>query len=363
MNETLTNRQIAFIVIGALVGDEFIILSHELAQGAGTGGWFTIVLSSIIVAISAYIFAYLGNTHKNQTLYDYSRMLVGKYITYIFAFIYIFYFLIFSSISSRLFCEDIKIFILPRTPISALYLLLLFAIFLVVDRKLRVLARLCEFYMSIVIIGIVIVLTIVITQGEFVNLRPFWNSEDFLSYIKASHYMIAPFLGFELLGCIAFNKDNKGSWKYAILAVFVVSALYIYTFETCVSVLGVDDVIHYKLVFLNTLRSVDVPYLDFLKRLDGIAMIFWFMSMFCYLSLFVYGTVFYIKKALSKIPYRIILLSVLGLSAVVFSIPKSYEEAYGILNAISYLIIFTALIIPCTLLILTKVKKNEKNTR
>ena len=362
MNETLTNWQLAFILFGAILGQGFITFPKILAESAGTGGWITVLISTAIVVIITYIFTYLGYVHKNKTLYEYSQLLTGKYITYIFMTIFILYFFLFFTMNARLFCEDLKIFIMPRTPINAIYILLLFVIYLILSKGLRLIARICEFYGIIVLIGLAIIFTIISTQGKLINIRPILGSADMLTYFKAIPVMIVPFLGFEILGCIGIDRKNtKKVFKYTTLMIVVIGILFIYASESCLSVIGVDSIIYYKLILFNVLRSLDIPFLDFLKRLDGTVLFLWFMSIVTHLSVFAYGAIIFIHKCFKKISYQLLIPIILILALFISQIPKTYEEVENALISIGYLTIFTALLIPVILLIITKVKKYDKN--
>lgn len=362
MNETLTDRQFAFIMLGAAIGQDLVYIPQLMAKEAGTGGWVTMLIATCIAAYLVYLFVYLGYVHKNKTLYDYSQELVGKYITYIFAGIYILYFFTIFSLNCRVFSEYLNIFTMPHTPVIALCLLLLLVILLVLIKRLRVLARLCEIYMSLVIIGALIISTIIIFQGRLVNMRPFFEVSEVSTYIKAIPTMQFPVVGIEILGCVAICKNNtKKVFKYSALSAFLYGACLIYVFEACLSVIGVDDIIHYDFTLFNVLRSIDVPYLDFLKRLDGIALMFWFMSVFCHLSLFAYGTIFYINKIFKRISYNLLVFIVLILAFFVFLLPQTYYQAKEVLIFISNAMVITSVLIPMILLIITKVKKYDKN--
>ncbi|MGE5328774.1 MAG: GerAB/ArcD/ProY family transporter [Deltaproteobacteria bacterium] len=361
MNETLTSRQIAFIIFAAIIG-QTLYIPKFVAESGGTGGWIILALSVPIVIILTYMYTYLGYVHKNKTLYEYSQLLVGKYVTYIFSAVYIIYFFLFFSANSRLLCENINIFIMPKTPVNAIFILLISVIYLILSKKLRVIGRLCEFYGTIFMIGMFTVLTIISSQGKLINIRPFFGSVDMITYIKGLPNMIIPFLGFEVLAYIGIARENtKKVFKYTALIVVFIGAYFIYMTEACISVIGVDDITHYKLSLFTTLRSIDVPYLDFLKRLDGVTMVLWFMSTTCHLTVFSYGAVIFISKCFKKIRYEIILPVVLVLSFIISKIPQTYNQAEDMLKYTSYLTVLTSLIIPLTLLIITKVKKYDKN--
>ena len=71
MNEYLTNKQIAFVIFGALIGYGVMVLPKQVAENAGTGGWVSILLATVVAVLLTYVITYLGYHHKNKTLYRY----------------------------------------------------------------------------------------------------------------------------------------------------------------------------------------------------------------------------------------------------------------------------------------------------
>ncbi|PAB59761.1 GerAB/ArcD/ProY family transporter, partial [Anaeromicrobium sediminis] len=264
MKESLTNRQIAFCIFGLVVGYGVLSLPKNVAENAGTGGWFTLLIATAITMISTYIITYLGYVHENKTIYEYSNILVGKYITYIFILIYSIYFFTIFTMLIRLACEAIKLTILIKTPVWALSLLFLSVAYYAVVKRLGVIARICEIYGLIIIIGYITIQLTVLTQGELMNLKPFFVVGQIQSYIKATLVTILPFIGIEILIIIPFNKkNNKRIFKYTAFMVGVIGILYILIVESCISVMGVDSIIHYKDALFATIRRIDIKSLEF----------------------------------------------------------------------------------------------------
>lgn len=76
MKNYLNNRQISFYLFGIIVGYGFINLPKSIVENAGTGGWISILLSTIIVSIFTYIVTYLGLIFKGKTFYKYLKVLI-----------------------------------------------------------------------------------------------------------------------------------------------------------------------------------------------------------------------------------------------------------------------------------------------
>lgn len=306
MKETLTNRQIVFLLFGAIVGFGVIGLPKDVAEQAGTAGWFPLVIATGISIILIAVIIYLGYIFEHKTIYDYSEILVGKFVRNIFSLFYIMYYFLFFTMITRGACEIIKLTILVKTPIWALSFLYMAVVYYAITRGLTGIARLFELFGILIIIGANLVHILIFTEGKFINLRPFFILKDLPVYIKTSATLMVPFLWMELLTVVPMErKNNKKIFKYSMLMMILIGFLYIILVESCISVIGVDDIINYKDAMIATIRRVDLPYLSFLRRVDGIMLLLWIIAVFCTITLFAYGTVFLLIKQLKK---RILIL-------------------------------------------------------
>ncbi|SHJ80651.1 GerAB/ArcD/ProY family transporter [Tepidibacter formicigenes] len=360
MNESLTNRQIAFVIFGVIVGYGIMSLPKNIAENIGTGAWIVLIGATGIAVIFTYVFTYLAYIHKNKTLCEYSEILTGKFISRLIVFIYTVEFFLFSSLVIRAASEVIKLNILLKTPIWSISLLFFIVIYYAVIKGLRVVGRICELYGFVIIIIMLFTHILLFTQGELINLKPFILPLSIKTYIKASVTTVIPLLGIEVIAFIPFDKNNnKKVFKYGILMTIFIGFLYILVVESCISVMGVDTIINYHNALLATIRRVDIEQLQFFRRLDGFVLLIWIMAVFTTATLFSYGTSFFASKCFN-VEFKIITPIVIILSFIVSLIPKTTMEVRNILDYIGYLAIINGGVIPLILLIITKVRRYDK---
>lgn len=361
MNNFFSNRQISFIMYCIIVGYGIINLPKNAAEAAGTSGWICIALAIIIFIFITYIITYLQYVYEGKTLYEYSIQLVGKNITYIFISICIIYFFIFLTMLVRLYCETINMTILNKTPVMYLCILFYIVVFYALMKGINVIARMCEIYGALSIINFILINSILLTQGKIVHVRPFFYSGDYMMYLKGALKMVLPLLGMEVLFFIPFNrKKNKNIFKYTTLMVIFIGFLYIFVVEATLSVVGVDSIMNHKATVFSIIRGIDVPYLEFFRRLDGVYIGIWSMNAICASSLWAYGTTTFMSKILKNMKYKYISVIVIISSFIVSQIPKTTEQVENIINYDSYFGIMVFLVIPIILLVITKVKKYDK---
>lgn len=295
--------------------------------------------------------------HKNKTVYEYSNLLTGRYITSIFTFIYIVYFFMMCALISRISCETIKYTILNETPVWALNLLLISAVYYGVLKKLRLIGRICELYGAIIIFAIIFMHLLMAFEGELINIKPYFGDKGLLSYLKSTTKTIIPFLGFEILAIIPINKGNgKSVVFYSTIMIIFIGLLYILIVETSLAIIGPDDIIHYNETVAAAIRRMQVPYLEFLRRIDGVLILTWTMAIFCTIIILAYGCVFLISKWLPKISFKYMAFIVITWIYIASLIPGDIEIVRKMLNYVGYLSIIPAFVIPGLLFLISKVK-------
>lgn len=361
MNKFLTNRQISLMLYCIIVGYGVIELPKSVAESAGTGGWFSLLISGIIFIFITYIITFLQYVYQGKTLYEYSELLVGKYITYVFLIISILYFFIYFTMVTRVYAETIKIIILNKTPVIFISTLLYIVVFYALIKGINVIGRVCEVYAFINIVGFLFVNFLLCTKGRLVNIRPLFVVGDLMSYLKAIPKTILPYLGMEMLLFIPISRtNNKNIFKYTMSMVAFIVILYIFVVESNLSVVGVNTVITLNATVFTIVRGVDIYSLEFLRRLDGIYVIYWSMNIVCAICLWGYGVIVFTNKIFKNIKYKLLVIIVMLLSFIVSQIPKTKDQVELILKYASYSGILVFGVMPFILFIITKVKKYDK---
>lgn len=365
MKETITNRQIALMVFGGIVAYGVIGLPKDIAEAAGTGGWIPLLATTVIVIFAGYMFTYLGYVHTEKTIYEYTLLLTGKIIGNLLMLIYILYFFVLFTMESRISSEIISLAILVKTPVYALVLVFLLVAFYGVTKRLKGVGIICEFYGILVIIFGLIIDVLISTQGNLINIKPFIPPLGMSTYLKAIPKSIfALLVGVEVIALIPFNKkvNDKKVFRYVTLMVTFIGFLYIFIFESCISVLGVDNIIYYDDALLATIRRINIEPLEFLSRLDGIFILAWTITIYTTILIYAHAAVFLLSKWIKKISYNRLAFIVISAGFFIAMLPKTMDDVKKVIKYIGYGSILTVLVIPLILIIITKVKKYDKKT-
>lgn len=361
MNNNFSNLQISTMLYSIVVGIGIINIPKDIAEVAGTGGWFSLLIATLLFILITYIITYLQYVYEGKTIYEYSKLLVGKFLTNVFVSIYFVYFFTFLTMLTRLYSEDIRLILLNKTPDLFICILLLIVIGYALSKGISVIGRLCQIYIPINIVGTILITFLVMTKGKFVNIRPLFSSQDMVTYLKALKTTLFPFLGMEILLFIPITQSkNKNIMRYTMLTVGLIGIIYIYIVEAVIAVIGVESVIYLNASVLFALKGIDIYNLDIIRRLDGFYIIIWSMNLVCAMSLWSYGIISILTRKIKHTNYNLNVLIIFCMSFIVSQIPKTFDGVKLIMKYNSYLGTVTAFIIPFILFIITKVKKYDK---
>jgi len=360
LNETLTNRQIAFILFGATVGYGVISLPKNLGEKAGTGGWIVILIATSIIIVFGYIFTYLGHTFRNKTIVEYMPLITGNFISHLLLIIIIIYEIVAYSLVTRLTSETIKLTTLLNTPVWALAVFILMVAFFSLTKSIRTLARVSEIFGMMIIISGIAIFIAVFTQGDLTNIKPIFEFSD-IDYIGALSTIAFSLVGIDILAVIPMNTKNKKLFKYILFILLVIALMYILIFESCLSVMGIDSIVHYDEALFATIRRIEIQALQFLKRLDGIFIIAWLFAIYLTILLEAYVAIYLISKLVKGHKKNIILLIVFFLSLIICLTPPNIKMTKAMLQYVGYLGVFINVIIPLFLFILVLIKKHKKS--
>ncbi|GMQ59132.1 endospore germination permease [Vallitalea sediminicola] len=361
MKEPLTNKQIIFLIFSYIVGYGIISLPKNIAEDLGTGGWISIVIGDIIIIFSATLFTYLAKTFNNKTIFEYSKILTGTFISYCIIFIISAYSISTATVITKLTCETIKLSFLINTPIWALTTVMLIVCFYTLLNDIHVLGRIFEVFCIVFIIFAIVLDVAIFSQGELTDIQPFFLF-DIDSLYKTLPKIIFPFVGIEILSVIPmdFNKANKNVYRHIVCIIVLIGVIYIMNVESSISVMGVDSIVHYEDARFASIRRIEIDALQFLKRLDSIFIVAWLLSTFGTIVLSLYMAIFLLNKLFSKINRNIIVFILVSIVFSLTLIPTTMDMLRQALEYISYLGVFILLVIPIILSIITLLKKHFK---
>lgn len=360
MANNITNRQMFFILFLTLTSFVVVSISKEMAQSAGTGSWFTIIITSLIFAVAAVIIVSLNNMYQGKMLFDYSRDIIGKIGSYAVSWYYIIYFLVFTVFLMINLSNILQANFLLKTPKWATMLFGIPVFCFLAYKGITSIARMFEFYGVFFLIVTILMHIGMLTQGNIINILPLFNVQDIGKYFGAIENAIVSFVGITVLLAIPFTKKNgKKAKRTAFLSLLFIGLFYVLIVESCIMKIGINSIVHYKDALIIAIRDTELEFLDFLQRLDVLYLTFGFMGFFMGISIAYTVIVEYLCKIFSQVK-RLTIVLIVGAVSFIFGLwilkIEGYEEFIN--ETTKYMGLVSEFLIPALLLIVAKVRKH-----
>lgn len=362
MSNTITKRQLFFILVLTLTCYSVLVISKEMAETAGTGAWLTILATGLVFALATAVIVSLNNMFKGQMLFEYAPSLVTKPVTYVLSIYYVLYnvfILVLLVVDSfRLLQADF----FPKTPLWAFPLLGLPVFCYIAHKGVTNVARLAEIIGVVFLITGIFVHILMATEGKINRIMPFFNPQEIGRYIEGFKSSIFPFLGIDVLLVFPLAQKNaKKSVKTAFLTLMFIALLYILIVETSIMKLGINDIVHFEDALIVAIRDTAPPFMEIIARLDILYLTAGFAGLFVGISIIMTTITEYLHRMLPKLSRLTVVIALGGftyaLSLLVGGI-KGYEEFSTTLGTI--LGLFSAFVIPFVLFIIAKAKKKNQ---
>lgn len=192
----ITLFQYIFLIHGVQLGVGILTLPRELAEVAGTDGWISIIICWFFATAVSLLIIQIMKKHPDGTILDVIQHYFGKWVGKLFSLIFALYFAIMAHVIFIREALFIQAWILPRTYIYVLILLLSIPTYLIVRKNITVLGRYSEFVFFMTLWTIFIYL-IPLRYGEWLHLLPVIK-EGWMPIISSVRTAIFSFIGFEI---------------------------------------------------------------------------------------------------------------------------------------------------------------------
>lgn len=365
MPNSVTNRQLFFIILVTVLSQSIINISKILAQSAGTGAWLTLLITTLIIGLFTMAIVRLNTLFPGKMLFDYSQELIGKMLTYVLSVLLILFFSFATVYFLVNFSALINTTYLLRTPQWATMLFGVPVFCFVAYKGVTNVARIME------IIGIVYISTGIFVHISMfaysnpVNILPLFDNAEIGRYLSAVKDTYIFYIGIGVLLIIPMAKGNGGkkAVRTSFWALFSVGMTFIMIVESCIMKIGINDIVYYKNSIIVANRDFEIPFLDFLKRIDALFMMIGVMAGFLGLSIFIMAIVELVCRIFKKASR---LAVVLCTGAVLYSLWVVSSGLDGFSDyaakAIGFISPVVVFIIPCVLLLIAKVKRNVQTS-
>ena len=343
------------LVLSILAPFTVISLSRNMINETKSSTLLNIIYITIICLIIVFFIYKLFKKFPGLDILDVSQYLGGNVFKNIIGFIFIFYFVITSSIFLRSFCEGLKVVYFPYTDI--IYVILLFIIAIAVTNTLgfNSTIRTTSIIFPFLIASIILLFVGNLNNFSFYRIFPILG-DGFENTFVLGLTNIGCFAGITYLYFLPPLLKEPKNFKYVSMLSVLLSGLFIFM---CVATLLFMFSIYISTDGIMPLFSVSryIEFGSFFQRFESLFLLIWAISFCCYLSISCKFSTHILKKIFNLKDSNQLTYILLILTFVVALLPKNYSIINFFETNIYRYLSIAIMILGIFVLILSNLKK------
>ncbi|WP_079911571.1 endospore germination permease [Paenibacillus sp. 32352] len=354
--EEITSTQIASIVAKCMIGTGILILPREIAKSTDSpDGWISVILSGLLTLLAGYLVMKLSLLFPKQTIFQYGKTIVGKYLGVLHTLIVIAYFTLSSGYLLRVLGEVIRMYLLEETPMEVTMIAFsTIAVYLTVG-GIQPIARFIEFFFPLIIVILLSLIALSFREFEPDNIRPIFG-EGGSPIIKGIVPSALSFSGYQIMLILAaYVKKPEKAVKSALTGISIVIFLYTMVVIISIGTLTVDEVKTVTWPTMSVAKDIDLPG-GFFERFESFFSVLWVISMYTAFVPYHYVASLGLGELFQK-SYRPFAYLLLPFIYMIAMYPKDLDAVFRLGDVVAYYSIFTMIVIPLYLWIIAKMRR------
>lgn len=348
-------------IIVTLVGVNVFSYPRELAELVGNDGWISIIISGFIALFLCYL---IYNVMKNNSYGHFEEMLevsFGRILGKIIGLSFVIYSTIFGALGLRVFGEEIKLYLLERTPIEFLFIVTILVGSYLIRAEVDNLVKFNEIAFWLMFIPIGLVFIVCLYNVDFTNLLPVFDVKP-INHIISLNAATYRFGGLTILFLILPLMKNLVNVKKAIRrGILFTTVFYLITFILAIVTFGEKQVSTLLWPIVSMVENINIPG-SFIERWEGVFMSIWIIFYITTGVNHYYFAADMTKKIFGLEDIKLGAAIIIPFTYLIALYPKNiYDVSIVASSIIPILFLINLVIIPLVLLFLNP-KKRRENT-
>ncbi|WP_127496677.1 GerAB/ArcD/ProY family transporter [Paenibacillus glycanilyticus] len=317
-NEKLTIRQMTMWFILYQLGSAFLVLPSNLASIAKQDAWISLCVVLTVQLLMIMVYGGIAKQLHGVPFEQYLQTLLGQWLGRLFLLLFtLMYPFLILSLVLRDLADYITTLILPETPMSAIFVLMLGVVIYVVYCGVTTIGRAAEVLFFLVMGLLALGYVPLIPKMNLDNLLPVFEF-GWKPVVHASFTTMAfPYIESILFLYFATHTKKPQEWRRLVIK----SSLFSGSLFMCVTVIvisvlsqGVVSTVGFSSYF--AVRTIS--FSDFFERFEIAVSVIWFIAIFFRMSLLMYVSAKGLSTVFKMKDYRSLLIPI-GLIAYVIA--------------------------------------------
>ncbi|WP_096188883.1 GerAB/ArcD/ProY family transporter [Evansella halocellulosilytica] len=273
--------EMSISLIAFIIGVGVLTIPGTLADTLDTAdGWITIIVSGFMVMVLVFLFVHLQKHFPGQTFLEYLRQgAVGKWWAFIFAVLFIVYFVTLLGFEVRVLSIVTGLYLIDRTPTVVIVSSILLVTSYAVSKGVSGIIHLNVLFTPIILLVLLGVLSFNVDHFELGPLLPLVPKGVFHMF-KAVPDVALAFVGIEIL--FFFMAHMKADKLYALplnIGIGVIMLSYVFVTLITYTVFSVDESKVIAFTTVELAKAIEIPG-GFFERIESMMITVWTMSIF-----------------------------------------------------------------------------------
>jgi len=349
----LSNFQITAIVMQSVIGLAVMFFPRRAALYAGIDGAFATLVAGVLTLAMTGVIIILCKRFPHQTIIEFSQEILGKYLGLAYGVIIVVYTLVTASVILRGFADAMKILLLPRTPLEIIMICMLLLCIYCVQGGIVTIGRICELFMLpvLVVIGATIIFNL--PDVQFFRYRESFSDGIKPIVLGASSIMLA-YQGYEILFfLLPFMNDRKKVLQAGTGGMVLPTLIYSSLVFMAIGVLGPQPTAELTFPTIHLARRIGT---EFLERFDIFFIVFWILSVFTSITIYIYMASISLTRWLGLRNYKPFIFTLIPVCYSISILPQNISQINAmndIMNISGILLVLSTI----PLLILSFIRK------
>ncbi|RCW50827.1 spore germination protein [Paenibacillus prosopidis] len=356
--DRINTIQAAVIVSNFILGSGILTLSRATAEKAGTPDvWISVLIGGLIAIAAGVVMATLNKSYPEQTVYQYNRIIVGRWFGGFIGLLFVCYFCMTAAYQVRTLTEVTGLFLLEGTPPWASVMVFMWVSLYLMVGGINPIARLFELILPVTIIIYLLVTLMGLRILDPNNLRPVLG-QGIMPVLAGLKATVFSFTGLEVILILtAFMKHPNKSVKAVVYGIVMPMGIYLITAVMAIGVLSVDGVVTRTWPTLDLVRSFELTGLIF-ERFESLLLVIWIMQIYSTFTIAIYAASLGLSQ-LFNVKIQKCMYALLPIVFIIWAIPKNINELSAFGDFIGNISLYLFGIVPIVLLLLSKWKKGS----
>ncbi len=355
-DDKITTKQAAVFLTNTVLGAGILTLPRGVTEQVQTpDAWLSVLIGGGIVILVIWVMVKLSQQFPGNTIYQYSRRIVGTVPGGFLSVLLIIYFIIIAGFEIRVLAEVTIFFLLEGTPIWAIVIPFIWIGSYLIFGGINSIARLYQIVLPISLFFLLLCFVFSLRIFQIDHLRPVL-SDGIFPVIKGLKSTILVFAGCEVvMTLVAFMQHPEKAFKAMAAGICIPLVLYFLTVFMVIGGLSVDSTVTSTWPTINLMRSFEIPGFLF-ERLEFPLLVIWVMQMFCNFCSFFFNASLGISQVFG-VKYRYAIFGLIPLIFISTMTPIRMMEVFSLGDAIGYMGILLFLMIPVFLSIVLMIRR------